>query len=262
MYGKINRIGNSELQLSNRETDISNLYNVGDYTDDTYIITEKEVIFYKDYVYANYGLSRNFNKISSFIGVNSEIRQWEIGEQNTLDRNLMYKEHIEIDIVESGNGSDTSQLMQSDGIEVYMDTLKSSSTKEPVRGGMFTSSDSPQTVFASLSSNGGGNSLIFDWKFINNVSVDNFVETVASQDANNFAKYTADDGLLTSFTLYMFSELNQGDTTLADYYSTGKDYPKTNLSYISDILVKNDTVFIANKDSREVIGGTIHLQQR
>lgn len=263
MQGKINRIGNSELQLSTRESNYSLLPVIGDYTDDIFIATEKETIFYKDYVYCNLGFSKNYNMISKFIGVNSEIRQWEIGEKNTLDRNLVYKEYIEVDVLTSGSGSNSSQIFESDGIESFIDTLRTISTKEPVRGGMWLDDiTSSPTTLVSLSSNGGGNSLIFNWKFEDNKSVGSYRETINAQTARNFASYTDEDGTNEDFTLYCFNKLDTGSTTEAQYLAIADAYPKSNITYIDTLLLSNDTRFKIYKDPREVIGGTIHFQMK
>jgi hypothetical protein len=262
MLGRINRIGNSELQLDNRAESYSDLYEIGDYTDDMYIITDKEVVFFNDYVYAKYGLSKNYNMISKFIGVNSEVRQYEIGEKNTQDRNLMYKEYIMIDVVDSGSGRDTSQLIQTDGKKSYMDTLLKTSTLEPVRGGMIVGDDFSDTIYVPISSNGGGNSLIFSWKFDDNVNVSNQIESVSGQDAWNFVPYADDSGISENFTMYMYNKVNTGITTMAQHVTFGDNYPVSNLTYIDKSLLKNDTRLQMYKDSREIIGGTIQLQQK
>jgi hypothetical protein len=261
LQGKINRIGNSELQLENRiNTPLSSfIYDIGDYTSDIYIVTVKEWIFFKDYVYMKYGLSKNYNMISKFIGVNSEIRQWEIGENNTLDRNLIYKEYVEIDAVESGSGSNSSQLMQTVGLTTYIDTFKTTSTYEPVRGGLMVGDDIPSTLLVSLSSNGGGNSLMFNWKFDTNKIVGEFREEIDSQIARNFVSYTDDDGISENFTLYMYDKLTT-PISANDYLDRANTYPKSNLTYVTNTLLKNNTRLQMYKDSREVIGGTIHLQ--
>ena len=105
MYGKVNRMGNSELSLEHRVGNYDDLYTTGDYTNEMYIITEREIIFNKDYIYAKYQLSRNFNMISKFISVNSENRQWEIAEQNTLKRKLLYRAFLKgIAALKGGTG--------------------------------------------------------------------------------------------------------------------------------------------------------------
>ena len=259
MQGKINRIGNSELQLEHRVATIDDLYDIGDYTSDIYIITEKETIFYKDYVYAKYGLSKNYNMISKFIGVNTEIRQWEMGENNTLDRNLMYKEYIEIGVAQTGTGSNSSQMIQTDGVITFLETFKASSSYEPVRGGIIEGSDFSDDILVSLSSNGGGNSLIFNWKFQENVSAGWTRETVSGQTAKNFIPYTDDDGISENFTLHMFDKLS-APASEASNLTRADLVPSTDLSYIDTTLFENATPFQMYKDSREIIGVTIQEQ--
>ena len=261
LNGKVNRMGNSELQLSNRETDINDLYDIGDYTDETYIITEKEVIFYKDYVYANYGLSKNFNKISSFIGINNEIRQWEIGEKNTLNRQVVYKEHIEIDVASSGNGSLSSEMFTSKGVETYLDTFETSSTLPPIDNGVYRTFSGDPSIM-SISSNGGGNHLVLSWQFENNISVGSFLEDRSGQVANNFVSYTDEIGEQELFKISFFDYLDTGDTTFTDYLDSADLYPKTDLSYINEYLLTSSPFFLLEKDRREVIGGSIEFEQK
>jgi len=261
IQGKINRIGNSELSLSNRvSTPLStSIYNISDYTEDIYIITQKEQIFFKDYVDVKYGLSRNYNMISRFIAVNSEIRQWEIGEFNTLNRNLIYKEYVEIDVVDSGDGSNTSQLFQTEGRTAFIETFKPSSLYSPVRLGVATGSSFLDDVLVSFSSNGGGNSLLFNWKFEDNINAGNYKEEINSQVAINYVPYANSLGISTNLSLYFADELAIPSTD-AEYVTRANEFPITDVSLISNTYLKNNTVFELYKDSREVIGGTIHQQ--
>lgn len=262
LHGKINRIGNSELQLSNREISPSSLYNIGDYTEDYYIITEKEVIFYKDYVYANYGLSKNYNMISKFIGVNSEIRQFEMGEQNTLQRKVMYNEYCEIDIVESGNGSNNSNLVQYEGVKAFMDTFNISSEYEPVRGAIIETSEITNDLICNISSNGGGNSLIFDFQYESNVYAGQILETINSQTARNFVRYSDEVGKMESFDLNLYDKLNIPNLKALNLLELADNYPITDKSYINKTYFKNPSgySFYTLKDNAEELGGTISLK--
>ena len=262
LQGKINRIGNDDLTLVFRGHLFEDLPLIGDYTDEMFIVTDRETIFYKDYIYCTLSLTKNFNKISSFIGINSEIRQWEIGENNTLDRNLIYKEYIEVDALTSGSGTDSSQLITSDGKETYLNTFNTSSTLLPVRGGMWVDDETySPTCLVSLSSNGGGNNLIFNWKFQDNINVGFTRETVDGQIAKNYVPYTDEEGLNEDFTLYAIDGLSV-PTTEAENLTRADKFPETNLTYRNNTLLQNKTRFKMYKDSREVIGGTIHLQQK
>lgn len=170
--GKIERLGNSQISIKHRVTDLLDLYSIGDFTDENYIITERELIFFNDYIFANYNLDKNFNRISQFIGVNSELRQWEVGEKDrTLQRNLVLKNFCEIDIVESGtkNGlNNTVSLgnrvqMLPDATESYMKTLDNSSTVKINNTVLSPKNASAQLYFDtesySVSYNGGAISI-------------------------------------------------------------------------------------------------------
>ena len=259
LYGRVNRIGNSELQLSNREVSSTDLYNIGDYTDDLYIITEKEIVFFRDYVYANYSLSKNYNMISKFIGVNSEIRQYEIAEQDTLDRKIVYSEYIEVDIDTSGTGSDTSKFDNGTFITGFMDTFLVSSQLEPIRGAIFDSSETTNNLICDISSNGGGNSLVFDWQFPSNQFVAENIDNINSQRARNFVSYVNSSGRMTSFKLYFYNKLITDGFNPDLNLELADNYPITDLDFIHTEYLSNSSGnnFYTLKDSAEIIGGTI-----
>ena len=97
MKGRVNQLGSSELILSHKVSDIADTYNIGDFTADKFVITKKEVIVQRDHYIVNYELNKNFNKMSQFMGIDQEIRQFEVGERGrTIDRDLNYNEYIEI----------------------------------------------------------------------------------------------------------------------------------------------------------------------
>ena len=60
----------------------------------------------------------------------------------------------------------------------------------------------------------------------------------------------------------MIYEIDTGDVTEADFLLTADAYPNTDVADISNILLKNDNVFASYKDNREILGGTIQLQQQ
>jgi hypothetical protein len=261
LHGRINRIGNADLRLEHRVASFDDLYDVGDYTSDFYIVTERELIFYKDFILARYSLTRNFNQLSKFIGVNTEIRQWDIGEQNTLDRNLMYKEYIEIDAVSSGSGSDTSLMFTDDGIQTYMDTLKPSSALNPVRTGIMKSSEVSDYLIVPFSSVGGGNSLSFTFALESNRYVGNFRDetTYTAKVVNDYAAYTDESGDMERAIFYFVDDIRQ-DLDKENTKSIANNFP------IVDLDARNKTLMITGsmvikKDSAEIINGTFQLQQ-
>jgi len=100
---RVDRVGANDLNLSTRITDSDDMLELGDFLledGNKYIVTQREVIVYQDFLAVNYQLNKNFNKFSEFVGLNSEERQWEIGEDGrTIERNMEYDEYI---CIESG----------------------------------------------------------------------------------------------------------------------------------------------------------------
>jgi hypothetical protein len=112
MKGRINQIGSSQLVLSHKVGNISQTYNIGDFNEDKFIITKKEVIVQRDHYIVNYELNRNFNKMSQFMGIDQEIRQYEISERDrSLERDLNYNEYIEVYADNAGMSQSSSNTL-------------------------------------------------------------------------------------------------------------------------------------------------------
>ena len=251
------------MSLSNRVVSMSSVYNVKDYTSDTFIVTQKELIFYKDYIYCNYSLDKNFNRINQFIGVNSEERQWEIAESGrTLERDLVYKEYIEIDAVTSGTGSSSIVGLNTLGIETYLDTFDTTSTKKNVILSFIDSNtETLDTSIVELGTNGGGNSLMFNFGFKDNKVNDNYIETINSQSALNYVSYTDENAELTDLSLTFVDDLPY--INFATAVVIADTLPKVPISYAGNKIVEfigNDSWYV-KKDRRDVLKGNYQLQQ-
>ena len=273
MEGKINKIGNSDMQLEFPVYDIDDLYDVGDYTSDGYVVTNCEFIFYKDFVYAKYDLTKNYNRLSQLIGVNSEVRQWDMGEQNTLQRKLMYSEYVEIDVnteSEAEHGLNTTKMVKDYGKNAYLSTFDTLTNYAPIRGGMFTTEQKFDYLLAGFSSNGGGNSLVFEMQLPSNVSAGETLESNSSwltklgytQYASSFTAYTDEDGKCDEFQIKLFDELDYSSELTESRITIGNDLPNTKEQYIKNEYIGNDDagVFTIYKDNREEIGFTYTLK--
>ena len=138
--GRVNQLSESELTLSHKVKNIENSFNIGDFTEDKFVITKKEVIVQRDHYIINYELNRNFNKISQFVGIDQEIRQWEIGERGrSLDRDLNYNEFIEIYADDLGSGNKGNTTIQNP--ELFLRTFADDFPVAELNLGIFESDD-------------------------------------------------------------------------------------------------------------------------
>ena len=125
VYGQIQRLGVDTVSISKKHYLLSNIYNIGDYTKDGYIVTKIEVIPYTTYLIARYELSKNWNRIAQFIQLDKEFRPYEVSLTKTaltLKRDILFM----IGMVEISNEPSLKPTSEYDSIKsIFMNTLKS-----------------------------------------------------------------------------------------------------------------------------------------
>jgi hypothetical protein len=114
VYGQIQRLGVDTVSISKKHYLFSEVYNLGDYTTDGYIVTKVEIIPYTTYLIARYELSKNWNRIAQFIQIDKEFRPYEVSLTKsafTLKRDiLMNIGFVEISNIKKYSPSDVDYL--------------------------------------------------------------------------------------------------------------------------------------------------------
>lgn len=283
MKGRINQLGESQLMLSHKVKNISESWKIGDFTSEKFVITKKEVIAQLDHYVINYELNKNFNKISQFVGIDQEIRQWEIGESGrSLDRDLNYNEYIEVyadDEGEFSRGENTTTLEDSG---LFFSTFDSEAEIKPITLGTFSSNEllyedgTPITINVPFYRMSGGDSFGIYFDFATNASasdelregdedvvanlLDEAVRFLKLADGipryfNVPVKYTDEIGRLDTFNLSLYDEDDFGDFDFDEEAESGNSLP-----IINKLLNKNPVIrgsFAVKKDNRERIKMTM-----
>lgn len=97
LYSLSQRTGTKDLELTCKHFNISDIIDIGDYTNENYVVTKAEYVYYNNYVLGKYILDRNYNRISSYVGINADIRQYDIPSgKNTYQRQCEIDTYIEI----------------------------------------------------------------------------------------------------------------------------------------------------------------------
>ena len=97
LYSLSQRTGTRDLEVTCKHFNVSDLIDIGDYTLDNYVCTKAEYIYYNNFIIGKYLFDRNYNRISSYIGVNADIRQYEIPTgRDTYERQCEIDTYIEI----------------------------------------------------------------------------------------------------------------------------------------------------------------------
>lgn len=94
LKGVVERLGNLEKTYTYIVPFLSDIPTAGMVFDKNYYISTVtwEVLPY--YIKVTLGLSKDFNRISEYIGINSEKRMWEVSERMSVERQTLIQEYV------------------------------------------------------------------------------------------------------------------------------------------------------------------------
>lgn len=223
-YSRLNRTGNTEIKTSVHNVNLSDIKPVGTYTDDGYILTEVERLKHMEHYDINYKWTKDFQKVSEFLSLDSEPRLFEIGQ--SLVRNEIFKQYIVLDTVPATNNS----YMNDAAFSTYINTLRPTpltAYDKPITSAVVQSADMAVTgVLRAVTAYGGANTLNMFWAFDSPLSAGIQVVETDTHKQNKVVKYTNDDYELEDFNCYYVN-----DTTIVS-----EDLPvvATPTSYLVD----------------------------
>ena len=266
-HALVDRMGLSDLTLKDRIKDTDQLLNLGDITTDGFILTKREVVVFNDFINVLYQFNKDFNKMSQYTGLDSQIRQWEIGESGrTTERNINYDEYIEISAhttTETKVGNNNSPTLQRSATEKILATFDigddesdefESDKFNPIsmllfRGGQdikvgSDTYDNPLLI-VPFTKKHGGNMIAINAKIDDNGTVGRFIEIEGSGFAEWFgaekfkhtpALYVDEHGRIEDLE-FGFSDINIGEIVDndADFLADLQEQART-----SPVFMKND----------------------
>ena len=186
-YKRIQQMGNPEYYFVNREKSLNDFKEIGDYLDNGYKITEIERMFLKDFVVSKYKLTKLYQKVSEFIGLKNEIRDFPM-PSDRYQRSVLYTEHIEVGDQVGSNDS----LLTNQAIQVLMNPFTrtpNENNNKPVNAFVFDNKVVPEwdpevfSIVKSATKFSGGNSMTFKFKF-DDVKIGGDQKSVASEEAD------------------------------------------------------------------------------
>lgn len=109
LKGVVARLGNVERTLTYKLTWLTDIPKAGQLFDEHNYISAVSVEMYATYIKVTIGLSRDFNRLSEYIGISSEYRQYQVSETAVYNRESVLEEYAVITTDESKTGD--SNLM-------------------------------------------------------------------------------------------------------------------------------------------------------
>ena len=219
-------LGNAEVMTSERITQLNELHDLGDFKDDDFIITTIEMICEKGHILTKYLFSENFQKVSDFVDVDSEIRLYDIPAR-TFRRNVYVEDIVEIDLEPRANTS----FVTADGINTFANTIRpivNANHNTPVGLFVFDNLEIPglntdnNVLIKTQTAYTGGNSINFHAEFDNpkiaGFQLDN-VDRV--DDADN--EFDLIDAQIEEDPNFFQSAIQKTTTFFSDFFNTTRN---------------------------------------
>lgn len=203
MQGLVQRLGQDEKLYTVRFKNYQNVWNIGDYTSDGYIVTKRGISIYNDVVIGNMTLNKNFNRRSQFVDLDSEIRQFVIpAKENSLMRHSLIKQYVYV----GGNRveGDSHNFINRNRGMIYSIINASSAPSLNYNPNValiefpdFLDPAGSSTLYTAVSidSKSFGNSIAFTFGFTDNRSAGNRVLEYEGKIVEQAISYTKDGGL-------------------------------------------------------------------
>lgn len=128
LKGAVARLGNVEKSYTYLLTRLYLVPKAGTLFDKDYYISAVSVEFETSYIKCTIGLSKDFNRLSEYVGVSSNKRFYEVSERQAYDRNVLYKEFIVIGDEEESDDT----LIGANALNAVADTFVQAGSYKPL----------------------------------------------------------------------------------------------------------------------------------
>jgi len=261
MRGLIARTGNAEIVRTYRLNGFSLLPTAGQMWDDDYYVSSVTVAVMPFYVDCSVGLSKDFNRLSQYIGINSMHRIYEVSEKQAFDRDIVYSDFVVIGDDRHGDGLCLISLWGSNAIA---NTFRQTGSNLPISGACVTTiaeDNSEYSATLPAISTAMGNTLVFSfymedsysagWKSVpgNNGEIEGYWQT--NVEYNDY--YGRFDFMKLQFIEQGITPPTSGGYSDIPYNLPQGTYPSADESLRPLIITPDDNPLKIRKNSTEII---------
>lgn len=231
LEGLVQRLGQDEKLYTVRFKKYQNVWNIGDYTSDGYIVTKRGISIYNDIVIGNMTLNKNFNRRSQFVDLDSEIRQFVIpAKENSLTRHSLVHlyAYFGTQVVASNVDSIKSYQALQASISNYYLTLPDYELGAAGISNLqkISQDNKPQKIAKGLDSKSFGNSLAFTFGFDDNRSAGNSIGENSDKKNVETAINFTEEGGISKITLELGNQVGgPGQSSFGSHSKLAKSLP-------------------------------------
>lgn len=270
--GMAERLGNVEKAFTFQCRYASTIPQAGQKWDDDYFISDVAVEISNPCFKVTVGLTKNFNRMSKYIGANSYRRIYEVSERMVQERNTIYTDYLVI--VPGDYPAPTNYgydfLFLSDGFENVYNTffvvygLSHARTKVSaaiIQGETKNGNETLPEVILPVVASAFGNVMEFSWSYKDNFSAGQKI--VAQQINNNTSYFTTEVQYCDYYGRLYYENISlmcMGDTVLADPDALPEYSADTSDTNYPIAKTVSNYPIVCRKDSREALSGTYAVE--
>ena len=179
LKGVVARLGNVEKTLTYKLASIDDIPKAGHLYDEHYYISSVACELYPDYIKCTIGLSKDFNRLSEYIGISSEYRQYQVSETAVYNRETVVQEYALItDKTTEVTDSENDLFLAADGIDAICSDFNNVRVKGGITGAQVVTQKkngdsllkAGESLWLPCTSSSFGNTMSFRFAFEDNYS--------------------------------------------------------------------------------------------
>lgn len=255
MLGTVARLGNTAPIITYLLTDYSLIPHVGQLSKNGYYVSIVELEYWEDYIKCTVTMSKDFNRLSEYVGIKSYERFYEVDPTMALDRFVNIDDFV---VFSTERKENNNSFITAYGIIKFADMFYKS-TDEPVSIATVVNKESDGTVISSValsaSSLGFGNSIALTASYQDNYSASSQIisENVTTKTRLFGKPYQYAD---------IYGRIDKCDITFSltanDTNNNNYNYPDlAGINPLGQLVQINDLQL--EKDSREKINITYQM---
>ena len=171
LKGAIARLGNVEKSVTYNLAFLHEIPSAGRLYDDDYYISAVSVEFMPTYIKCTLGLSKDFNRLSQYIGISSVRRFSEVSQTQAVERNTLWKEYI---VIGDQTDDDTDCYIGPNMIKLIANAFTQSESYNTLTNVVAWGSSYDGNAFGAVNlpviASAFGNSIAFSWTYEDNYS--------------------------------------------------------------------------------------------
>ena len=269
LKGVIARLGNVELTKTYTLSRIGHIPKAGQKYDEDYYISAVNVEMFTNLIKVTIGLSKDFNRLSQYIGISSTKRFSEVSQTQAQERNVLYRDYI---VIGDSETADSDSHIGDNFMRAVMQTFTvtpftAQAITNVVAWGLTAKNNAlPNVIQLPVVGSAFGNSVSFEWAYEDNYSAGAIAQyaegnSVSGYFQNNL-QYTDYYGRMYYYNFDLlpagtvpqtFDEQTEIGTALPRY---DKATPTASAGYLTTIGLQPEKL---RKDNREIIKVNIQV---